>query len=180
MSENHPLVKAYNSGKPYVRISYYDYHEWLQCFDANKFSTWETLRFKAMHEKYFWGRFFLGIPLLGASWGAAHVVLGPTMIRRDAGFRENILFATFFYILFNHWLDSRAVPCRYLDELLTQQSPNGDYIRDSTRDHMPDLWEDFEKQLLAKGVGVKVRSHHPRYSLGLTEDVNASVKMNAA
>jgi hypothetical protein len=45
---------------------------------------------------------------------------------------------------------------------------------------MPDLWEDFEKQLLAKGVGVKVRSHHPRYSLGLTEDVNASVKMNAA
>jgi hypothetical protein len=57
---NHPLrLPPKQSSKPWVRISYYDFLEWLQIVDSDKLSGWETLRFKNMWEKYLIGRMFL-------------------------------------------------------------------------------------------------------------------------
>lgn len=149
---DHPFAQAPNSKKPYVSISYYDYQEWMQLIDQNKLTRWETLRFKTMTERYFYGRTFLQVPLMGVSYFAAHLIMGPPLRRREAGFREMFLFGTFFYCLFGHYLDQKQVPDRFLDELLTQSEPNGEYLKNLTKEFHPSLWENFKEQLEAKGI----------------------------
>lgn len=147
---DHPLSQAPNSAKPFLRVSYYDYQEWVSLFDSDKLTKWELLRFKGMYERYFFGRAFVQVPVMGLSWLAAHLVIGPPMRRRGSGFRDNLVFATFFYILFHHWIDQRQVPCHFLDELFTQEEPCGGYLRETTKENFPELWESFRTQLQHK------------------------------
>ena len=74
------------------------------------------------------------------SYAAAHVLLGPPIRRRDAGIRDLLVFSTVFYFLFHHKVDQRKVPDIYIDELFTQESPNGDYLRTTMGENMPLLW----------------------------------------
>jgi hypothetical protein len=78
-------------------------------------------------------------------------MLGPVLRRRDAGFREHFVFGTFIYMIVHHWIDSKKVPCEYLDELFTQETPNGDYLRVTMEQNMPKLWSDVRHQLERKG-----------------------------
>lgn len=152
MSDSHPFAQAPNSSKPYVRISYYDFQEWQQLVDQEKLSRWEMLRFKLMNERYSIGRAFLQLPLFGLSYLAAHLVIGPPIRRRDAGFRDMLCFSSLFYVLFGQFYDKVKVPDRFLDELLTQNDPNGQYLRTITKQFHPSLWEDLRQQLVDKGV----------------------------
>lgn len=154
MSE-HPLSKAPNSKPPYLALSFYDYQEWFQLIDHEKLSKWEVLRVKSMSENYTYARMFLQIPLFALSYYSAHLILGPPLRRRDAGFRENLLFGTFFYILYSHWLDKVQVPDRYFDELYTQNEPNGDYLKILIKEWNPLLWKDIKEQLTDKGFEFK-------------------------
>ena len=88
------------------------------------------------------------------SYAAAHLLLGPPLRRRDAGIRDLAVFGTVFYFLFHHKVDQRAVPDVYLDELFTQESPNGDYLRVTMGENMPLLWGDIRRQLERKGFEV--------------------------
>jgi hypothetical protein len=57
---NHPLrLPPKQSGKPYLKMTYYDFSEWLQIVDSDKLSAWEVMRFKKMWEKYLIGRSIL-------------------------------------------------------------------------------------------------------------------------
>mmetsp|Transcript_3430 Transcript_3430/g.3166 ORF Transcript_3430/g.3166 Transcript_3430/m.3166 type:complete len:152 (+) Transcript_3430:47-502(+) len=136
--------------KPYVRISYYDYLMWIQLIDAEKLTRWELLRFKMMHERYAFGRTLLQVPVIGLSYLCGQFVMGPAIRRGEAGLREAMVFSTFFYLLIHHWVDQRQVPDKYLDQLLTQKSPQGDYIRAATKEEVPSLWQDFSDQLQDK------------------------------
>jgi len=152
--DEHPLAKAPFSSKPHVRISYYDYQVWFQTLDSNNLTRWEMLRMKMMHEKYFFGRTLLQLPMIGISYGLAHFLVGPPIRRLDGGFREMFMFGTMIYVIMHHWVDKRKVPCRYMDELFTQQSPNGDDLRALTKEYTPELWEDIKAQMSKKGVYV--------------------------
>ena len=148
---DHPLAQAPNSKAPYLAISYYDFQEWIQIIDQDRLSQWEMLRFKSMTERYFYGRALLQVPIMGLSYFAAHIVMGPPLRRRDAGFRDAFIFSTFFYFLIHHWVDQVQVPDRFLDELYTQSEPNGEYLKKVTRNYYPSLWENFKSQLDRKG-----------------------------
>ena len=148
---DHDFAKAPFSKKPYVRISYYDYQEWLDLLDDTKLTRWEMLRLKTNQERLFYGRLFLQVPLMAASYWSAHVVLGPVLRRRDAGFREMFIFSSLFYVLYGHFVDQKPVPDRFLDELLTQKEPGGDYVRGVTQKYHPLLWKYFKEQLNSKG-----------------------------
>jgi extradiol dioxygenase family protein len=58
-------------------------------------------------------------------------------------------------VLFHHWVDQIRAKDRFLDELFTQPDPDGHYLRQMTKDHYPELWEDLREQLIAKGVQFK-------------------------
>ena len=148
---DHPYAQAPNSKKPFLKISYYEYNGWLQLIDQDKLTRWESLRFKMMNERYFYGRALLQVPLMGASYLAAHFVWGTALRRRDSGFRDNLVFAAFFYVLFAHWTDKVSVPDRFLDELFTQSDPNGHYLKDITKEYCPAIWEHLKQQLVDKG-----------------------------
>ena len=59
------------------------------------------------------------------------------------------------YLLAHHWIDKRKVPDAYLDELFTQDSPNGAYVRSLTKENFPWLWADFKQQLARKNFEIK-------------------------
>jgi hypothetical protein len=93
--------------------------------------------------------------MMGLSYTASHFLLGPALRRRDSGFREHLVFGTFIYLYLHHHIDSRQVPCEYMDELFTQETPNGDYLRVTMEQNMPNLWSDIRAQLEKKGYTVK-------------------------
>jgi hypothetical protein len=148
---DHPLAIASNSKKPHLKISYYDYQEWIQLIDQEKLSKWEILRFKTMNERYFIGRACIQIPVIGGSYYLSHILLGPPLRRRDAGFRDCVVFSTLIYFIIMHYLDQVPVPDPFLDELFTQDQINSNYLVSTTRRFYPSLWEDFKSQLEYKG-----------------------------
>ena len=148
----HQLAAAPHSRKPYLRISYYDWQEWMQAINDEQLSKYELIRLKAQIEIYVYGRTLLQVPMIGLSYYASWLVMGPPMNRRMGGRREQMIMGTFFYILFHHWADQKKVPSRYLDEVFSQHSPHGDEIRRITKNNMPHIYEDFMAQLAAKGL----------------------------
>lgn len=148
----HPFASAPNSKKPYIGISFYAYQQWLDIIDEDRLTKWEKLRFKLMNDRYGFGRAALQIPVLALSYFCAHLAMGLPSRRRDGGFRDNLIFGTFFYMLIHHQLDQRRVPDRFIDELFTQSDPDGQYLRIVTKEYYPDLWNDIRDQMLAKGV----------------------------
>ena len=157
---DHPFAPAPSSTKPYLGISYYSFQEWVPLIDQDKLNRWELLRLKLMHERYAVGRTFIQLPIMALSYWAGHVVMGPPLRRRDAGFRDTFVFATFFYVLFHHWVDQLRAPDRFLDELFTQPDPDGQYLRQMTKEHYPELWKDLREQLIAKGAPFKEPQAH--------------------
>ena len=151
MSE-HPYAIAPFSNKPYIGISYYSFQGWIDLIDEDKLTRWEKLRFKLMHERYAVGRTFIQIPIMAFSYLCGHLVMGPPLRRRDAGFRDTFVFSTFFYVIFHHFVDQIRAPDRFLDELFTQNDPDGQYLRTVTKKYYPELWEDIREQLEYKGV----------------------------
>lgn len=149
---DHSSLEAPHSSKPYLRLNYYDYQEWLQIISTDRLTKWEIIAFKDMHESYTWGRAFLQIPAIGISYGLASYVFGPSIRRGSASFRENFIFGVFVYAYLHHNLDSKRIPNPHLDALFTQSSPNGAYIRRVTREYMPGFWQEIEEQLQAKGL----------------------------
>jgi len=148
----HPFALAPNSKKPYIGISYYAYQQWLDIIDEDRLTKWERLRFKLMNERYTFGRGALQIPVIALSYYLAHLATGYPIRRRDGGFRDNLIFGTFFYVLIHHHLDQRRVSDRFLDELFTQSDPDGQYLRTLTKQYYPVLWDDIKDQMLRKGV----------------------------
>lgn len=124
----------------------------MQTINAQKLTQWEVIRVKTMQERYLVSRAFLQIPVIASSYGLAHVVMGPVMRRMNSGFREYFLFGSVIYLVIYHWLDQRQVPDMFLDELLTQQAPNGEYLRNSMQDLLPPLWLDLKSQMESKGI----------------------------
>jgi len=152
MSELHPLAAAPNSRKPYLRISYYDFQEWMQVINDDQLTKYEMIRLKNQTEVYLYGRTMLQVPMVGMSYYASWLIMGPAMNRRIGGRREQMIMGTFFYVLFHHWTDQKRVPSRYFDEIFSQSSPHGDEIRRITKNNIPYLYEDFMGQLAAKGL----------------------------
>ena len=65
MSQLHPLVAAPNYHKPYLRINYYDFQEWMQVIDDNQLTKYEMIRLKNQTEVYLYGRTLLQVPVSG-------------------------------------------------------------------------------------------------------------------
>ena len=133
-----------------VRLSLNDYRDMMQCLKDESLSNQSVMRFRNLYAVNMYAQLNI------LAWSAVPAYIGAKLLylgvnRMHANYK--LLFGpfAFFYLIQNYRNGFKQVPRRLYTEILTDETPDGKYVRSELRESTPHLWAHISKQLYELG-----------------------------
>lgn len=137
-------------GENDIRLSLNDYKDIVMCMKDETLSNTALVRFKNLYTVNQYAQLnIMGLSLLTAYAGTKVLLWGVN--RQHAGYKLFIGPFVLFYLIQNVRNGYKAIPRRLYTEILTDESPDGVYVRRELKESTPHLWSHISKQMYDLG-----------------------------